>query len=174
MDDEPYSLDEFLSYYGEEYGREVWTSARRVEPEVEGKPPKSPAPPPKAQKEQQLQATTGTDMTMGKTKTESPPSTSESPPPPPAKPQPKRPAREKRQASESSSTVEYPISFKLPDCLTSGWTICDCFLVVSSVVFMWLIWAVQATSGIGEAFSPTTIRSIRLLRIVRALRVTFD
>lgn len=105
VDDEPYSLDEFLSYYGEEYGREVWTSARRVEPEVEGKPPKSPAPPPKAQKEQQLQATTGTDMTMGKTKTESPPSTSESPPPPPAKPQPKRPAREKRQASESSSTV---------------------------------------------------------------------
>ena len=82
--------------------------------------------------------------------------------------------RFKGKKSESSSTVEYPISFKLPDCLTSGWTICDCFLVVSSVVFMWLIWAVQATSGIGEAFSPTTIRSIRLLRIVRALRVTFD
>ena len=79
--------------------------------------------------------------------------------------------RFKGKKSESSSTVEYPISFKLPDCLTSGWTICDCFLVVSSVVFMWLIWAVQATSGIGEAFSPTTIRSIRLLRIVRALRV---
>jgi Ca2+-binding EF-hand superfamily protein len=66
--------------------------------------------------------------------------------------------------------THFPLTFRLPNCLTDSWVKLDLTLVSSSIVVSWIMPLMDFTYGMG-GFSPATLRTIRLLRIVRALRV---